>query len=298
MKYLAWLDDNGKVQVHLLDLDGSEGTTAAVAEAIEYSLKKLSLNGRRLVLNGQATDSGGGGVLDGLAKELKKLQLCVEEGYLVASCSIHCLQLQLSKPTKELIGEGGPDKRNAMQLLHCVYDLQKYIEWPQVVAMMDLSQEWVDNHLTDGYNPDADSSRGDREFAESFNKVRRFRSFEPMGKQRWRRCPACVLTRWQYVGAAAEYGFQCYLVLFKFSQLCINQCASNIKINKAASHFQSLLLDPLFYSDVCLLHSFHKGYFKQEMDWLMQSKDLTDECGFQSHQMVVRCYCTLWNATY
>jgi hypothetical protein len=46
VKYLSWVDDDCKVQVSMLDIDGSEGTGEACAHAIEKSLKKLNLDGR------------------------------------------------------------------------------------------------------------------------------------------------------------------------------------------------------------------------------------------------------------
>ena len=113
------------LQCNLLDLDGSLGTNIGAGQAVGYSTQKLNLNGMTKVYSGQTTDSGGGGTLDGLAAELASLDLTVpQDDYLVASCGIHCLQLQLSGPTKELIGEGGLDKRNAIQLLHTVYDFK------------------------------------------------------------------------------------------------------------------------------------------------------------------------------
>ena len=79
------MDDNGKLQVQLLDLDGSLSNTAACAKAIEASLKRLGIFGKPVVLQGQTTDSGGGGALDGLARELNDLGLTVAlDEYFVA----------------------------------------------------------------------------------------------------------------------------------------------------------------------------------------------------------------------
>ena len=132
----------------LLDIDGSLSSTEECAKAIEFSLRKLRLGGRTLVLSGQTTDSGGGGVLDGLARELNALGLTVEmDQYLVAPCAIHALNLQLSDPTSKLIGDGGPTNRNAVQMLHSVYDLQGYVAGNnfQIVAdLMTEAQEWTD----------------------------------------------------------------------------------------------------------------------------------------------------------
>ena len=130
----------------------------------------------------------------------------MREEYLVGACAIHCLQLQLSGPTNALIGEGGVDKRNAIQMLNCVYSLQAYMGWKVVVALMDQAQEWVDKYCENGYVPDP-TKPGDVQFAEKFNTVRKFREFTPIGKQKWKRIKQCVLTCWRYTGEAVQYGY-------------------------------------------------------------------------------------------
>ena len=178
-----------------------------------------------------------------------------------------------------------------MQLLHTISDLQGCVEWDQVVAMMNYSQEWCDKHALDGYSPPDVADKGDVDFVNKFNKVRLFRDFvPPKEKTKWRRCPVCVLTRWQWTGLAAKYGFDNYLCLLKFTQLCINGYKSDNKVNSAASDLQSMLLEPLFYSDITLLIAFHDSYFKEHLDWFLQNDDLTKVTGFQSHQIVTRCY--------
>ena len=292
VKYLSWIDDDGKLRCHLLDIDASLGDTKACARAVHKSLKKLGLLGRELVLDGVSTDSGGGGVLDPLADELRKLGVMVAvDECLVAACGIHCLQLQLSNPTTALIGEGDIGKRNAMQLCHTVYVLQNYLPWTVVVSMMGAAQEFHDQYCDKDYVPEDPTNKGDVAFAEKWNAVRKFREFQPFGDDtHWKACSACVLTRWQYVGAAHKYTFEYYLLLLKFCQIAINGYGSINKINKAASDLQSLLVEPYFYSDICLVVCFHDGYFQQHMNWMMQSNDLTGVCGFQSHQMAVRYY--------
>lgn len=93
VKCLAWLDDNGKRQVHLLDLGGSFSNTEDCADAIQKSLKTLNLLGRTIVLEGQTTNGGGGGALDTLGGALKERRLVVvDEDCLVGACCVHCLQ--------------------------------------------------------------------------------------------------------------------------------------------------------------------------------------------------------------
>ena len=118
MKVLSWWNnDLKKVRKFILDIDASEGSSAACGCAIEHSLQKLYTP--MSTLAGQSTDSGGGGVLEGLATELKKRDLC-EDVYHVANCTLHAIQLTLSNPVKIALMEGGLEKRSIMQLLHSI----------------------------------------------------------------------------------------------------------------------------------------------------------------------------------
>ena len=119
-------------------------------------------------------------------------------------------------------------------MLNCVYSLQGYMDWKVTVALMDQAQEWVDKYCENDYDPDP-TKPGDVQFAEKFNTVHQFREFTPIGKQKWKCLKQCVLTRWRYTGEAVQYGYDYYLVLLKFSQMCINAKDSNNKINKVAS---------------------------------------------------------------
>jgi hypothetical protein len=85
VKILSWWEKSQrKVKTFVLDIDASEGTSEGCAEAIKHSMMKL--NGTiALLLKGQTTDSGGGGVLESLAEQLKKRDICTPT-YLVASC--------------------------------------------------------------------------------------------------------------------------------------------------------------------------------------------------------------------
>ena len=109
-----------RVMVHIIDIDASGGTTAAVAKSIKASFAKFP----PFKLQGQTTDSGGGGVLDKLGDDLDLVGLC-HPNYKVAACCIHLLQLCLANAVKEAIGEGGVDQRNATQMCYSLYYLQK-----------------------------------------------------------------------------------------------------------------------------------------------------------------------------
>jgi hypothetical protein len=286
VKVLSWFDGT-RVQKQILDIDASEGSTDLCANAIRASLQKVGVT----KLHGQTTDSGGGGVLTGLATALRARNLC-HDNYLVASCSLHNLQLTLARPVKETMGEGGLDKRNVMQLLHAVYDLQDSMSqdvWKVLTTEAVL--------FTNAYCTAANTYTGitipDQQFAVKWNKVRGFRNFEeglPDWKERRMTCkfPAPVLTRWWTVGEGARAVMDCYLVLLKISQSVINSTSG--KCNKIASGLQPLLLEPELYSDLALVHCYHSSYVCVHFKWMQECTDLSDVPGFQAHNTLVRYY--------
>jgi hypothetical protein len=72
VKILLWWDKaEKKVQTFVLDIDVSEGTSEGCAEAIKHSMKKVN-NTITLLLKGQTTDSGGGGVFRVAGKPIEK----------------------------------------------------------------------------------------------------------------------------------------------------------------------------------------------------------------------------------
>ena len=72
-KVLSWWNpENGAVDTRVLDIDASGGKSSDCAAAVSASLNKLKKkpNDDSHRLSGQATNSGGGGVLDDLHKEM------------------------------------------------------------------------------------------------------------------------------------------------------------------------------------------------------------------------------------
>ena len=76
-----------------------------------------------------------------LGRELQKLGICSED-FLVLLCSLHNLQTCLRAAVIENLGEGGKAvgdwKRNAMQLLFGVYNLQT----PTYHEAEELKKKW------------------------------------------------------------------------------------------------------------------------------------------------------------
>jgi len=136
----SWDPTNKRVDVQVLDIDGSGGATADCAKATQASINKLKVNDadQTHLLAGQSTDSGGGGVLESLAEEMQALGLFWLDNCLVANCCTHGTQLQLSNGIKAALGEGGLENINVMQMLHSVYRLQEAIdleEWRHILCV-------------------------------------------------------------------------------------------------------------------------------------------------------------------
>ena len=105
--------------------------TNEIIIAVLHGLKRIFGNSPVVVYD-QCTDSGGGGTGQALFRALSALGVTCHE-YLVASCSLHNIQTGLRNGVELVLGEGGLDdnmkgKRNAMQLLHGVYNLQNWCE--------------------------------------------------------------------------------------------------------------------------------------------------------------------------
>jgi hypothetical protein len=74
-------------------------------EAIQSLIERVNNITMTLPLKGQTTDIGGGGALESLGNQLKKRDLC-SPTYLVASCTLHTIQISFANPVKKATGEG------------------------------------------------------------------------------------------------------------------------------------------------------------------------------------------------
>ena len=119
-----WDDDTKKVRKYLLDCEASGGTSKNCADAINFSLSRLDADGFHVLLSGQCTDAGGGGVGQSLFTELKQVNRILDpNNYLLPTCSLCALQLVLSNPIIKCIGTTGLGIQTAPQLLHSLYNL-------------------------------------------------------------------------------------------------------------------------------------------------------------------------------
>ena len=96
-----WDDEVGKVEKYLMDCEASGGSMVDCVKAIDFSMGRLDLEQSRLLLAGQCTDAGGGGVGEDLKKELIKVnRVSNPVTYLAPTCSLHAIQLLLCNAVK------------------------------------------------------------------------------------------------------------------------------------------------------------------------------------------------------
>jgi hypothetical protein len=153
---LSWWDKTEKkVQIFVLDIDVSEGTLEGCAEAIQHSMKKVNESTISLPLKGQTTESGVGGVLESLGNQLKKRDLC-SPTYLLASCTLHAIQIALANPVKKAMGEGSLGARTMMQMLHSACDLQELMEYSEFRLVMEEAKQWVEDKQNDSLPAQSD----------------------------------------------------------------------------------------------------------------------------------------------
>jgi hypothetical protein len=125
-KLLSYYDfERDRVEKILMDVGGSGSDSKAAATAIDQSIKMKLGDDVLQFLSGQTTDSGGGGVLESLKKELALFERVSPSFYLILPCTLHGLQRSFHNAMILVLGEGGLGMRNLLQLVHSCFDLQQ-----------------------------------------------------------------------------------------------------------------------------------------------------------------------------
>jgi hypothetical protein len=289
VKILSWWDKiQEKVQTFVLDVDASEGTSKGCAKAIEHSMKKLN-HMIALLLTGQTTDSGGGGVLESLMEELKQRNLC-NPTYLAVSCALHAVQMLLANPVKKTLGKGKLEKRNMMQMLHSAYNLQESMEFGEFKLVVLEAALWVQqkqngNSPTDPKTQDFLMNAWARvdEFALPYDNLAEL-------LEKVQKTPQPILTRWWHVGVPAAFLKTNYRTVLRATQMCVNTNNADSRPNKIASGLQSLMKEDVACSDMLFLAQIHQDWLTKHFEWLQGVDDVAKKPGFRSRQMLVRCH--------
>ena len=163
-KFICWYDRaSRKVKTFLLDVDCADEDTSDIAEVILHLLKRSFPADFDIKLDGQCTDSGGGGTKHAFSRAMKAKGLTIDH-YLTCTCLLHNLQTCLRNSVQNFMGEGGVDDegeyvRNVMQMLHGAYNLQNWQEndelkelWKYLAVLKDEEVRFKKNGRTNCYS--------------------------------------------------------------------------------------------------------------------------------------------------
>ena len=230
----------------------------------KFSTQKLVGNIENFRYSGCTTDSGGGGTGHSLHQKMKEEDLCCPDiSYLVGFCTLHTLQLTLANALEKTVGTGGLGKRNAVQLLHSIYDLQECMEFGL------WKKEW--NKAKDEVSVDGEANNF------KFQKI-----------------PAPIITRWWTIGNAAQF-------LVHFATIC-RQVAENVrnwtgsgssltKATKIASGVISIMNEERIISDVKLIADFYSIFCAPHFSWMQKGdKKIGGTPGFLGRHMLSRYF--------
>lgn len=88
------------------------------------------------------------------------------------------------------------------------------------------------------------------------------------------------------MGAAGRAVLSVYLQILWVTQILLNDVTTELAAYKTASNLQSLMAETSVFLDLLFITGFHEAYFQKHFEW----KDLSNLCGFQSHQMLPRYF--------
>ncbi|GFH50728.1 hypothetical protein CTEN210_07204 [Chaetoceros tenuissimus] len=142
VKVISWYDDveAKKVRTYILDIEKCTGYSEDTAEAAKHSTKRL-YPPPNFQFQGGGSDAGGGRTGESLKREMIKINLFALWA-IIALCALHGLNCMFSEAFQKVIGVGKLGNRNAVQLIHAIYDLQQaYGVEPFAILANDIAQK-------------------------------------------------------------------------------------------------------------------------------------------------------------
>ena len=113
-----------------LDADASKGISEEVAKAIDVSLNQIDTyhnDGGRKILLVNTEDSGGGGVIESLAIELKNIG-CISFFCSIVNCFLHVQYKSLQKSVEQVYGAGDIGEVFFIQLFHTFWSTKEALD--------------------------------------------------------------------------------------------------------------------------------------------------------------------------
>ena len=135
-----------------------------------------------------------------------------EKFYFIANCTLHNLSLAVSVPVEKVFGLGGIDKNNFMQMLHSIYDLQKFYGGEVWCHIMRTEMDECGMENEDVPN----------------------------------KMPQPVTTRWWWLGISCGFGIKYWKVYVRIAKATVNVFNSKSYGHIVASNIDSLMKEELF----------------------------------------------------
>ena len=243
--------DEDRTEYFTLDLDPAGNADIEAARAVKHSMDQKEVSKK---LTGQTTDNGGGATLESFHKRLDELEM-TEEEYFVANCTLHNLSLALAVPVEKVFGLGGKDKNNCMQMLHSIFDLQKFYGrevWMHIMKT-EMEEEGMDE--------------------EAPNKM-----------------PQPVTTRWWWLGISCDYAIKYWRVYARIAKATVSVFNSNSYGNIVASSIDALMKEELFYGHTVFLKCYTKFLINPHFEFLQSKGFRSKAAAFNSEAVLVRLF--------
>jgi hypothetical protein len=254
---------DGSIRTIILDIDASGKKSEDVATGCVYSLEKIGVEN----IDGLTNDSGAG-TPESLEAELVKENKMVQGVALSDSCALHDLQSVFRLPIRHYMGDGGLDNRNAMQLIHAVWDMfAKFKEyfasdtWRRALSRM--WKEWKE--IQEG-----DEEEVPKDLAASIQ--------EPL------------ITRWWTIGKLARFILKYWQIIEKMAQAVVNSSITKEAENKIASGLRSLMHQNEIKADIAFLAAFARCFLDPHFAWFQRSDPNIKAAGFLTFHRQVRYY--------
>ena len=281
---------DGKVFCVPLDGDKCGDSSEAVAKCVQHSIRKLGLDNADTMMNGVTTDSGGGGTLESVARQLEGLE-CMDRHGLVGNCTLHNLNLELAVPFQNILMTGAQHtekseiKRDVEQLLYAAYGLEKEAGREECKAFWDVLLQHVRE-----VNPDDASSEEEKEEIEQL--IACVEELEKERKENYNQMKRGVTTRWFSIGEAALLLLMTLEMRKKLAQTMdgTDDCKTKKKLQSTCRTFLSLVKEKSLLCDLELICAYYQEYFKKHFVWLQEADNLTRKAGFQPFSIFVRSF--------
>ena len=258
VKIFSWFSKAaGKIKNFVLDVDKAGKKTDEIALGMKHSIKKPGL-AEEWQLKGATSNSGGGGTVEPLARQLFEADL-VDVDCLAASCAAHNLMTSLTNPVANLLGVGGSSERTALQARHTVCDLQKHCGLATFAKFAEKG--W-------------DKLHAGIPFPEVLGKTLQ----EP------------VVTRWWTVAVASDILSLCWDFFAHIAAAVASMTRTDQADNKIASGLDSLLREDMIYSDTCLLADFHKDFLNSHLRFYQATDPETALPGYMIRHVYARYF--------